>query len=813
MADLPSGGQGGLPQLPQDPGRINKFIQGVVQHNTLASGSKWPPQTSSEHMSASAQMRPPTPSPGGNIQPSPKDSGVDMNSPTHREDGVHVDVEHDDAGHKPNGGVCRLDSAAVDCVPYGPSSVESGAVVDSENQDIDPGGGGGTGGHASDVEPCITMGLPGLVDSRQQHCMAGSVFSPLRVPSSSSSVNSTSFTCQLSVSLPPEPHHHHHSQNIFEKFLTNPGSNNLSLAELNSGTHTVQSSSSNSHKAGSKDSLKKGDSIGSHLSTFGDSLLDLSAGLTSSQIFPPSSALCERSESTDKDSLLLGSQTGSTSKSYIFTPAKDLSMMKSAAGSSPTFNAGLTPPSNIATPLHKTPSTSTLYRRTKSSESLGLGSGIDRAQVNELFNIDLLEDFDDSDDDWDCKLECAADNDSGPDSPPVLQPIGPVPVSRSQSHTPSSHAPSRQKPGFSGSFSPGYLGEFAKFLKKSTQPLGAACSKRSPESTKVGRAIKGSHCLLAKGKRHSVAGDSTANASDMLPVLKLRKLSAGNYATVQSTSPPVLAAAESVTPQKPPRLKIKYGSPEMGDMRQVVDVHYKQSPTSELSEDEYVLKDAELDVSDRLSSRTLSPPVLHMEQGIGEELGASLFNRPACVRQQKQGKRYSGSQSHIACKCCAPTPLRTKGEHFNMKTFLAWHSKVAKLRRKVLRLCKVIFPSLSYPQRFSREGPQVEALLDQMMSAVKDDRESPHAAGKHCALPTGDPCCWEVNVVMCKSPRICLQHLRAKICQFMETLLPGLQLGPEFDRGGDLVDELLHRVFTANRQKLKEEVTCSWDVT
>jgi hypothetical protein len=121
---------------------------------------------------------------------------------------------------------------------------------------------------------------------------------------------------------------------------------------------------------------------------------------------------------------------------------------------------------------------------------------------------------------------------------------------------------------------------------------------------------------------------------------------------------------------------------------------------------------------------------------------------------------------------------------------LVWRSRLLKFRKKVIVLCRQLFPSLPLP---SKDCAQISHLIDQIIRAV-EDKEQPAVQ----ALPL--KCCgYEPKVLLCSSPKACLKHLRRKTVRLINALLPELSLGKEVQ--GHMVDELLHRVFSANKQQ------------
>ncbi|ELU05911.1 hypothetical protein CAPTEDRAFT_221979 [Capitella teleta] len=141
-----------------------------------------------------------------------------------------------------------------------------------------------------------------------------------------------------------------------------------------------------------------------------------------------------------------------------------------------------------------------------------------------------------------------------------------------------------------------------------------------------------------------------------------------------------------------------------------------------------------------------------------------------------------------------------KSNSFNVEQHMAWRTKLLKFRKKVLILCKVLFPGVQLP---SKDCPQISCLLDQMIS-VASDLPAPHLS----AIPQS--CCDDVpRVLLCSSPKACLKHLRKKACRLLEALLPGLVLGDAVD--GRNVDELLHRVYSANKKHSASSgiITCT----
>ena len=133
---------------------------------------------------------------------------------------------------------------------------------------------------------------------------------------------------------------------------------------------------------------------------------------------------------------------------------------------------------------------------------------------------------------------------------------------------------------------------------------------------------------------------------------------------------------------------------------------------------------------------------------------------------------------------------------FNTSLFIEDQEKVVFLRHKVVELFHVLFPMLQYPACFSVDTPQVEVLMDQVISVIRDeDVHSPITVQKN------DDDLMDVDVVVCKSPRHCLSNIQRKVVRILEALLPELELENNFDCHTDKVEDLLVEVIAINRKQ------------
>ena len=129
-----------------------------------------------------------------------------------------------------------------------------------------------------------------------------------------------------------------------------------------------------------------------------------------------------------------------------------------------------------------------------------------------------------------------------------------------------------------------------------------------------------------------------------------------------------------------------------------------------------------------------------------------------------------------------------------IKCFQNSHQRLVLLRRKVCKFLRVAFPFLQYPAYFKTHAICVENLLDQLICII--DRSK----GNHSqhAIPTELSCC-EVRVVICKSPRQCLNYLRRKIVRFLQSVLPDMKMSPCFDTSSEMVETLLQQIIICNQ--------------
>ncbi len=153
------------------------------------------------------------------------------------------------------------------------------------------------------------------------------------------------------------------------------------------------------------------------------------------------------------------------------------------------------------------------------------------------------------------------------------------------------------------------------------------------------------------------------------------------------------------------------------------------------------------------------------------------------------------------CRCCCLTvPHRTsKALDFrtpsSVKRFISSHQKVVRLRKKVVRLCRLLFPQLHYPSRSGWLFSKPDILLDQIIACLDERDLKP----RHLqVIPTQDNV-MDLRVVLCKSPVSCLRHLRRRLCRLFDLILPDVDLVRTFDRSGPGVDALLHEVLQTNQ--------------
>ncbi len=160
--------------------------------------------------------------------------------------------------------------------------------------------------------------------------------------------------------------------------------------------------------------------------------------------------------------------------------------------------------------------------------------------------------------------------------------------------------------------------------------------------------------------------------------------------------------------------------------------------------------------------------------------------------------RRQNHHSHADCDCCVHDgdlmdELR-KPRGINVTRLADYLQKVLHLRHSVCELLRVLFPELLYPPHFFKDTHSVEALIDQVVCAVTDQQilyglpAPPEGASQ-----------FDVKVVVCKSPRECLQHLRRKVVYLLKVLLPGLKISHSFDPTSRCVDKLLEEVISRNR--------------
>ena len=131
--------------------------------------------------------------------------------------------------------------------------------------------------------------------------------------------------------------------------------------------------------------------------------------------------------------------------------------------------------------------------------------------------------------------------------------------------------------------------------------------------------------------------------------------------------------------------------------------------------------------------------------------------------------------------------------HFNVRIFILQQRKVVKLRRQVYRLFRTVFPALPYPRKFSPTTPVLDFLLEQVIDAVKGRHSNkPKALCLDCSQVQ------DISIVLCRTPRTCIRHLRRKVYRLLRAILPDLQVHDNFDANSDDVDKLLGLVVRCN---------------
>jgi hypothetical protein len=141
-------------------------------------------------------------------------------------------------------------------------------------------------------------------------------------------------------------------------------------------------------------------------------------------------------------------------------------------------------------------------------------------------------------------------------------------------------------------------------------------------------------------------------------------------------------------------------------------------------------------------------------------------------------------------------PTKNKRRCVNGKMLeLSW-DKVFYLRHLICELIAVVFPQINYPPRFNPDTHSVEALVEQIISAITD-KDIVFGLPQ----PEGGASPFDVKVVLCKTPHDCLAHLRRRIVYLLEVLLPDLEITKDFDRNSRRVEKLVTEVIARNDEE------------
>lgn len=127
--------------------------------------------------------------------------------------------------------------------------------------------------------------------------------------------------------------------------------------------------------------------------------------------------------------------------------------------------------------------------------------------------------------------------------------------------------------------------------------------------------------------------------------------------------------------------------------------------------------------------------------------------------------------------------------------------RVARLRKKILRLVRTLFPHLRVAVTLSSHSPQVEQLMEQIERAVNSQGKE----GGKVSLPTSQVVAegglLTLQVVLCQTPRECLRHLRSKTVRFLRTLLPLLTIDEsKVESQVDFIENLIDLIIKRNQK-------------
>lgn len=128
-------------------------------------------------------------------------------------------------------------------------------------------------------------------------------------------------------------------------------------------------------------------------------------------------------------------------------------------------------------------------------------------------------------------------------------------------------------------------------------------------------------------------------------------------------------------------------------------------------------------------------------------------------------------------------------------SFISDQLQLTKLRHSVFWLLKTLVPQLQLPSRFDISGPAVDEMVDVVCEELDSSRKQ--STRSEVVSSEFEDACLNSLVDLCRSPHDCLARLRCKVSAMLSMLL-GLDLDHLNDE--NLIDSLLDAVVCANRQ-------------
>lgn len=127
-------------------------------------------------------------------------------------------------------------------------------------------------------------------------------------------------------------------------------------------------------------------------------------------------------------------------------------------------------------------------------------------------------------------------------------------------------------------------------------------------------------------------------------------------------------------------------------------------------------------------------------------------------------------------------------------SFISDQMQLTKLRQSVFWLLKTLVPQLQLPSRFDVGGPAVDEMVEVVCEELDSSRKQ--SIRNEAVSSEFENACLNSLVDLCRSPHDCLARLRCKVLAMLSKLL-GLDLDEQHDK--DLLESMLDAVACANR--------------